>query len=89
MKHNGLGFDFPVFDVHFVAAKDNGNVLADTDQVTMPVGHILIGNTRGDVEHDDSALSCEGSREVVTCYSMAVLIYSDQGLITRTARQGL
>lgn len=60
MKHNGLGFDFTVFDVHLVTAEDNGNVLTDTDKITMPVGHVLIGNSRGDVEHDDGTLSCEG-----------------------------
>lgn len=63
VKHNALGFDFPIFDVHFVATKDDGNVLTDTDQITMPVGHILIGDSRGDVKHDDSTLSCGGSRE--------------------------
>lgn len=62
MKHNALGFDFPIFDVHLVAAKDDRNVLTDTDQVTMPVGHVLIGDSRGDVKHDDSTLSCGGSR---------------------------
>lgn len=58
VKHNALGFDFPVFDVHLVATKNNGNVLTDTDQVTMPVRHVLIGDSRSDVEHDDSTLSC-------------------------------
>lgn len=70
VKHNALGFDFPVFDVHLVAAKDDGNVLTDTDQITMPVGHVLIGDSRGDVKHDDSTLSCGGSRKVLTHYSM-------------------
>lgn len=68
MKHNALGFDFPVFDVHFVATKDDGNVLTDTDQVTMPVGHVLIGDSRGDVKHDDSTLSCGGKGDVLTLF---------------------
>lgn len=62
MKHDALGFDFPVFDVHLVAAEDDGNVLTDTDQVTMPVGYVLIGDSRGDVKHDDSTLSCGSNR---------------------------
>lgn len=66
MKYNALSFDFPVFDVHLVATKDDGNVLTDTDQVTMPVGHVFIGDSRGDVKHDDSTLSCGGRGEVLT-----------------------
>lgn len=62
MKHNALGFDFPVFDVHLVATEDDGNVLTDTNQITMPVGYVLIGNSRSDVEHDDSTLSCGGKQ---------------------------
>lgn len=58
VKHDALGFDFPVFDVNLVATQDNGNVLTHADQVTMPVGHVLIGDSRGDVKHDDSTLSC-------------------------------
>ena len=62
MKHDALGFDFPVFYVNLVATKDDGNVLTYTDQVTMPVRHVLIGDSRGDVEHDDSTLSCGSNR---------------------------
>lgn len=65
VKDNALGFDFPVFDVNLVATKDDGNVLTDTHQVTMPVGHVLIGDSRGYVKHDDSTLSCGGNRKHV------------------------
>lgn len=58
MKHDALGFDFPVFDVYLVAAKHDGNVLTDTDQVAMPVGYVLVGDPRCDIKHDDSTLSC-------------------------------
>lgn len=61
MKHDALGLYFSVFNVHLVATEDNGNVLTDTDQVTMPVGYVLVGDSRGDVEHDDGTLSCGGS----------------------------
>lgn len=59
VKHDALGFNFPVFDVYFVAAQDNRNVLAHTDQVTMPVGHVLVGDSGGDIKHDDRTLSCK------------------------------
>ena len=26
---------------------------------TVPVGHVLVGNTGGDIEHDDTALSVD------------------------------
>lgn len=58
VKHNAFGFDFPVFDVNLVAAENDGNVFTDTDQVTMPVGHVLVGDSRGNVKHDDSTLGC-------------------------------
>lgn len=64
VKHNALGFDFPVFDIHLVAAEDDGNVLTDTDQIAMPVGYVFIGDSGGDIKHDDSTLSCGGSRYV-------------------------
>lgn len=60
VKNNALGLYFSVFNVHLVAAEDDGNVLTDTDQVTMPVGYVLIGDSRGDVKHDDGTLSCGG-----------------------------
>lgn len=44
-------------DVNFVTAEDNGNVVADTDEVAMPVGNILVGDARGHIEHDDTALT--------------------------------
>ena len=34
MESNRLGLDFAFLDVDFVAAEDDGDVLADTDEVT-------------------------------------------------------
>ena len=56
VEHDALGFDLPVFDVHLVSAEHDGNVLADAHQVPMPVGHVLVGYSGGDVKHDDGAL---------------------------------
>lgn len=69
MKHNALGFDFPIFNVHLVATEDNGNVLTDTDQVTMPVGYVLIGDSGGDIKHDDSTLSYGKKKHISTTIS--------------------
>jgi hypothetical protein len=34
VKRDGLGLDFALFDVDFVAAEDDGDVFADADEVT-------------------------------------------------------
>merc|ERR1712000_114209 len=59
VEGDGLGLDLAVLHVDLVAAEDDGNVLADTDEVTVPVGDVLVGNARCDVEHDDTALSVD------------------------------
>ena len=58
--------------VDLVTAEDDGNVLANTLEITMPVGHILVGNARGDVEHDDTALALD----VVTIAETTELLLS-------------
>ena len=57
MEHNRLGLDFTILDVYFVAAQYNWNVLAHPRQIAMPIGHILVGDARSDVKHDNSALA--------------------------------
>ena len=46
-------------DVDLVSTKNDGNVLTDTFEVTMPVGDVLVGDTGGHVEHDDTALALD------------------------------
>ena len=43
-------------DINLVTAKDDGNVLANTLEVPMPVGDILVRDAGGDIKHDDAAL---------------------------------
>ena len=62
VKHDGLGLDLPVLDVDLVAGEDDGNVLTDADEVTVPVGNVLVGHTRGHVKHDDGALTLSSSQ---------------------------
>ena len=59
MEDDGFGFDLPVLNVDFVATENDGDVLADPGQIAVPVGHVLVGHTRGHVEHNHSALSWE------------------------------
>jgi hypothetical protein len=46
-------------DVDLVSTEDNGNVLTNTLQVSVPVGYVLVGDSGSNVEHDDTTLSYE------------------------------
>jgi hypothetical protein len=49
--------------MHLVSGQHNWNVFADTDEVTVPIRHVLVGNTRGHVEHDDRALALDAEKK--------------------------
>lgn len=57
MENNGLGLDFPILDVNFVARQDYGNILANSYQIPMPVGNVLVGDSGCDIKHDDGTLA--------------------------------
>lgn len=84
MEGDCLCLDLALLDVDFVAGEDDGDVLADTDQITcteasvgarlvsatrvgcwgtssltVPVGDVLVGDARRDVEHDDAAVAVD------------------------------
>ena len=46
-------------DVDLVSAENNGDILTDTLQITVPVGDVLVGDTGSDIEHDDTALALD------------------------------
>jgi len=43
--------------VHLVSTQDDGDVLAHAYEILVPDRHVLVCNTRGDVEHDDRSLT--------------------------------
>lgn len=51
-----LGLDFTVLDFHLVSGEYNGNILANTGEITVPIGNVLVGHPRRNVEHDNRAL---------------------------------
>lgn len=59
VEGDGLGLDLALLDVDLVAGQDDRDVLADTDEVTVPVGDVLVGDAGSDVEHDDTALAVD------------------------------
>lgn len=56
---NCLGLDLTLLDIDLVTAENNWDVLADTDEITVPVGDVLVCDTGGKIEHDDTALSVD------------------------------
>ena len=44
-------------DIDFISAKNDWNVLADTLEITVPVRHILVCDSRRNIEHDDATLA--------------------------------
>ncbi len=59
MEGDCLSLHFSLFDVDFVAREDDGHVFADADEVAVPIWDVLVGDARGDVEHDDAALAVD------------------------------
>jgi len=53
---DSLGLHLSLLNIDFVSSKDDWDILADTDQVTVPVGNVLVRNTGSDIEHDNTAL---------------------------------
>ena len=52
-----LRLDLPVLDIDLVTDEADRNALTDPGQVLVPLGHVLIGDARADIEHDDSTVS--------------------------------
>ena len=45
--------------IDLVTAENDGDVLADTLQITVPVGDVLVRDAGSHVEHDDTALALD------------------------------
>jgi hypothetical protein len=64
-----LALHLPVLDIDFAPHEHNGDVLADSDEVLVPLGHVLVGDPGTDIEHDDPAIApnaivnCESNNE--------------------------
>lgn len=51
-------------NIDLVTAKNNRNVFADTDEITMPVGDVLVSDSGGDIKHDDGTLTTNAINKV-------------------------
>merc|ERR1712000_462205 len=52
VEGDGLGLDLALLHIDLVTAEDNGDVLADTDEITVPVGDVLVGGEAKRVNFD-------------------------------------
>lgn len=46
-------------NINLVSAQYNGNVLANTLKIAVPIRHILIGDSGSDIEHDNATLALD------------------------------
>jgi len=46
-------------DINLVSTQHNGNILADTFKVTVPIRYVLVSDAGSDVEHDNAALALD------------------------------
>ena len=56
---NVTGLHLSVLDIDLVSDQHDRDVLAHSNNVSVPVGDILIGDSTGNVEHDDGALTLD------------------------------
>lgn len=66
-------------DVDLVTTQHDRNVLADSLQVSVPVGNVLVGDSGSDVEHDDTTLSCGRGKETDRRVSAPVFLEDEAG----------
>lgn len=70
VESDGLGLDLTLLDIDLVTTEDDGDVFANTDKITVPVGNVLVSDTGGNIKHDDTALAVD----VVTVTETAELL---------------
>ena len=59
MEGDLLGLNFSIFNVDLVSYQDNRNILTNSDEIFVPLGHVLVGNSRADIKHNDSTVSSD------------------------------
>lgn len=57
MEGDLLGLDLSVTDINFVSDENDGDSLANTGEILVPLGDIGVSNTGAHIEHDDTAVA--------------------------------
>lgn len=56
MEGDLLSLDLPILDIDLVAHETDRDAFTDPSQVLVPLGDVLVGDPRTDIEHDDATL---------------------------------
>ena len=56
MESDLSGLDFSVFLIDLVTDQNDGNVVADSGEILVPFGDIFVGDSGGDVEHENGGI---------------------------------
>ncbi len=56
MESNLSGLDFSVLLINFVSNQNDGNVVADSGQVFIPFGNVFVGDSCGNVKHENGSI---------------------------------
>jgi hypothetical protein len=59
VEDDHLSPDLAVDAIDFVTAENDGDLIADTHDVAIPVGNVLVGVSASNVEHDDGAVALD------------------------------
>ena len=59
MEGDLLGLNFAITNIDFVTDEDDRDGLANTGEILVPLGDVGVGDTRADIEHDDTAVATD------------------------------
>lgn len=63
VEGDGSGLNLTLLEIDLVAAQNDGNVgSADTSNISVPVGNVLVGHSRSNVEHNDGGLASNAEK---------------------------
>jgi hypothetical protein len=59
VESHGSSLDLPLLNINLVSAQHNGDVLAYTLEIAVPIGDVLVCDARRDVKHDNATLALD------------------------------
>jgi len=59
VESDRLRLNLTLLNVDLVTTQDDWDVLANTDEISVPVWNVLVGDSSSDIKHDDTALTVD------------------------------
>lgn len=56
MESDLSSLHFSIFLIDLISNQNDGNVIANSSQIFIPLGHILIGDSGCHIKHDDGSI---------------------------------